>query len=222
MPEPGSHKYDIKRARLREQYEHEGINDQHADQAANEQLQESFPLPRDEETGQPAGQRTPGPAGAKGVTKDDIGGGIDVRSSTFVDHDIMPMRCSRDSDNVSPELEWNGVPEGTAEIAVLCEDPDALRGPAVHWLVSRLPPDCTGLAEGDVPANAQQSRNAYGRVGWDGPQPAVGEPEHRYFFRVYAASRPLELDEDAGIQALHRALQDNTAAHGTMVGLYQR
>lgn len=61
MPEPGSHKYDIKRARLREQYENEGVNDQRADQAANEQLQHSFPLPRDEETGQPAVLRTPAP-----------------------------------------------------------------------------------------------------------------------------------------------------------------
>lgn len=155
------------------------------------------------------------------TNKDDIGGGIDVRSSTFVDHDIMPMRCNRGGDNVSPKLEWDGVPEGTAEIAVLCEGLDALQGPVVHWLVSQFPPECTGLAEGDIPGNAQIPQHLRPRgMG----RSSAGRERARapLFFRVYAALRPLELNENAGIETLHRALQDNTAAHGTMVGLYQR
>jgi hypothetical protein len=41
MPKPGSHAYDTKRARLRKQYEDEGVAaDQHADQQANQTLQQ--------------------------------------------------------------------------------------------------------------------------------------------------------------------------------------
>ena len=40
----------------------------------------------------------------------------------------------------------------------------------------------------------------------------MGDPEHRYFFGVYAASLRLELDEATGIETLHRALQDPTGA----------
>ncbi|MDN0200643.1 hypothetical protein [Streptomyces sp. S.PNR 29] len=40
MPEPGSKKYDTRRARLRKDAEGSGISDQDANRAANEELQE--------------------------------------------------------------------------------------------------------------------------------------------------------------------------------------
>ncbi|GGX22996.1 hypothetical protein GCM10010297_50280 [Streptomyces malachitofuscus] len=40
MPEPGSKKYDTRRARLRKDAEGSGISDQDANTAANEELQE--------------------------------------------------------------------------------------------------------------------------------------------------------------------------------------
>jgi len=40
MPRPGSHKYDIQRARLRKRLDNEGIPDKHADEQANQILQE--------------------------------------------------------------------------------------------------------------------------------------------------------------------------------------
>jgi hypothetical protein len=39
MPRPGSHKYDIRRTRLRNQLDDHGIPDERADQLANEILQ---------------------------------------------------------------------------------------------------------------------------------------------------------------------------------------
>lgn len=39
-PRPGSHKYDIQRARLRDRLDDEGIADKRADEAANKILQE--------------------------------------------------------------------------------------------------------------------------------------------------------------------------------------
>lgn len=44
MPDPGSHKYDIKRTRLRDKYEtDEGVPEQRADEAANDELQREYP-----------------------------------------------------------------------------------------------------------------------------------------------------------------------------------
>ena len=42
-----------------------------------------------------------------------------------------------DHDNLSPPLEWSGVPEAAVDLAVLCEDPDAPGGRFVHWGSSR-------------------------------------------------------------------------------------
>lgn len=222
MPEPGSHKYDIKRARLRDDYESTGVNDQQADEATAEDLHRRFPAPRDPKTGEPAGRRTPGEPGAQGVERDAAGGGLDLRSSTFPDHGIMPLRCSADGDNTSPALEWGEVPAGTREIAVLCEDADAPGGPVVHWLMAGVPPERTGLAEDEVPEQARLARNVVGRRSWDGPQPPVGDPAHRYFFRVWAATAPLDLGDTPSAADLRRALDGRTAARGTLVGLYQR
>jgi hypothetical protein len=43
MPQPGSHKYDIKRSRLRNKLDDSGIPDQRADELANAILQDPNP-----------------------------------------------------------------------------------------------------------------------------------------------------------------------------------
>ncbi|WP_234436163.1 hypothetical protein [Streptomyces sp. NRRL S-813] len=56
MPEPGSKKYDVKRARMRKEAEQSGISDQDADKAANEELQQDPKLRQ-----RPAHGARPGP-----------------------------------------------------------------------------------------------------------------------------------------------------------------
>jgi Raf kinase inhibitor-like YbhB/YbcL family protein len=148
--------------------------------------------------------------------------GIELRSPSFADHAPIPARHARDHENLSPPLEWSGVPEGAVELAVLCEDPDAPRGTFVHWVLAGLEPTATGLAEGERPAAAVEGRNDFGGEGYDGPQPPVGDDPHRYFFRVFAASAPLGLAPGASADDLRRALEGKELASGTLVGTYQR
>ncbi|MGW2491975.1 hypothetical protein ACWCV9_32790 [Streptomyces sp. NPDC001606] len=61
MPEPGSKKYDTRRARLRKEAERSGISDQDANTAANESLQED-PAQR---SGGPKTARGRGPKGER-------------------------------------------------------------------------------------------------------------------------------------------------------------
>ncbi len=57
-------------------------------------------------------------------------------------------RYTCDGENVSPALAWEGVPEQSAGLALIMEDPDAPGGTFVHWLVYGLDPAQTGLPEG--------------------------------------------------------------------------
>jgi Raf kinase inhibitor-like YbhB/YbcL family protein len=116
--------------------------------------------------------------------------GLELRSPSFEDHQPIPARHAKDHENLSPTLEWSGVPEEAAELAVLCEDPDAPRGTFVHWVLAGLQPTATGLAEGEHPAAAVEGRNDFGEEGYSGPLPPRGDGPHRYFFRVFAASAP--------------------------------
>lgn len=147
---------------------------------------------------------------------------ITLRSPAFSDHAPIPARYSRDGDNLSPPLEWQGIPEGAVELALLCEDPDAPGGTFVHWVLGAIDPSTPGLGEGERPPGAVEGSNDYGGQGYGGPQPPVGDPAHRYFFRVYAASAPLGLQPGATADDLRRALEDTEIAQGTLIGLYQR
>jgi Raf kinase inhibitor-like YbhB/YbcL family protein len=138
--------------------------------------------------------------------------GIELRSPSFGDHQPIPARHAKDHDNLSPALEWSGVPEEAVELAVLCEDPDAPRGTFIHWVLAGLEPTAPGLVEGERPAAAVEGRNDFGEEGYSGPQPPVGDPPHRYCFWVFAASAPLELTAGASAEDLRRALEGRELA----------
>jgi hypothetical protein len=215
MPNPGSHRYDIKRTRLRGEYDDGGVPDQNADRAANEELQRDYP-PRP--VGDP--DRAAGPYGERKDTGQEVQ--IELRSSAFSDHTIIPDRYSFERDNISPPLEWTGIPGETTELVLLCEDPDAPDGTFTHWVVTNISPGSTGVDEGSLPESATPGRNDFGDVGWGGPRPPIGDDPHRYFFRLYAADSPLGLGEGVTAEEVHAALDGHTIARGTLVGLFGR
>ena len=148
--------------------------------------------------------------------------GIQLRSPSFGDQQPIPARHAKDHDNLSPALEWSGVPQEAVELAVLCEDPDAPSGTFTHWVLAGLQPTAPGLAEGEHPAAAVGGRNDFGEEGYRGPLPPVGDDPHRYFFQVFATSAPLGLAAGASTDDLRRALEGKELASGTLVGTYQR
>lgn len=148
--------------------------------------------------------------------------GVLVRSVAFNDHDLMPERFSRTGGNVSPPLQWSGVPESTAELVLLCEDRDAGRVPFLHWLVTGIDPTSSGIAEGQVPAGGREWTNGFGVTGWGGPHPPLGDDPHRYFFRIYAVRQPLHLPDLPQVSDVHDAVADRELASGNMVGTFGR
>ena len=147
--------------------------------------------------------------------------GIELTSPSFGDHQPIPGRHAKDHDNLSPALEWSGVPQEAVELAVLCEDPDAPRGTFIHWVLAGLQPTVTGLAEESI-GRGRGGRNDFGEEGYSGPLPPVGHGRHRYVFRVFATSAPLGLVAGASADDLRRALAGKELASGTLVGTYQR
>ncbi len=74
---------------------------------------------------------------------------IQMTSSAFVQGHAIPKKYTGEGEDVSPPLAWSGLPEGTKELALICDDPDAPRAePWVHWVIYKLPADAKGLPEG--------------------------------------------------------------------------
>ena len=90
-----------------------------------------------------------------------------LRSDAFANGQAIPRRYTEDGENPSPPLTWSGVPEGTRELALLVDDPDAPRAePWVHWVLYKVPADVRTLPEGipptpvlDTPRGALQGKN---------------------------------------------------------------
>lgn len=108
-------------------------------------------------------------------------------------------------ENLSPPLQWSGLPEGTRSLALLVHDPDAPTGGAGwwHWTIYDIPATASGLPEGvtadkGLPPGATQGPTDFGRPGWGGPCPPAGHGDHRYVFTLYAlGSEALAVPEGA-------------------------
>ncbi len=147
---------------------------------------------------------------------------LTLSSPAFADKEFIPAQYTCDGDNVSPPLSWSEVPEGTAELVLLLEDPDAPGGTHVHWVLFGLNPACGGLEEGKVPAGAVGGKNDYGRTDWGGPCPPFGKAR-RYIFTLLALSEPSGLAEGASPRNdLPQALSGKVLAQAQLTGKYAR
>lgn len=147
--------------------------------------------------------------------------------------------------NISPALEWSGVPAGTQSLALTMHDPDAPTGSGFwHWAVYNLPANTTGLARGAgnlanrLPAPGVPGMNDFHDTGvngangsYGGPCPPKGDKAHRYVFTIYALAVP-DVHAAAGIPvsgtpALHsfvlnRGLGDKLLGQATLTATHGR
>ena len=78
---------------------------------------------------------------------------LQLTSSAFASNEKIPLRYSGDGEDVSPPLAWRDLPAGTAELALICDDPDApTPHPWVHWVIWGLKPQAGELPEHLPPA----------------------------------------------------------------------
>lgn len=152
-----------------------------------------------------------------------------LSSPAFAPGEEIPKRFTCEGDDVSPPLNWSGVPEGTKSLALIVDDPDA-PDPAnprmtwVHWVVYNIPKKTTGLAEAirtqDLAAGTQEGVNDWKRTGYGGPCPPVGR--HRYFHKLFALDTVLEGLGTPTKTRLEQAMQGHILAKSELVGTYQK
>ncbi|MGD8547198.1 MAG: YbhB/YbcL family Raf kinase inhibitor-like protein, partial [Thiohalophilus sp.] len=76
-----------------------------------------------------------------------------LTSTAFSDQEDIPKKFTCEGVDISPQLEWTGVPEETKSLVLIVDDPDAPDPEApqmvyVHWVLYNLPPESQGLPEG--------------------------------------------------------------------------
>jgi Raf kinase inhibitor-like YbhB/YbcL family protein len=131
-------------------------------------------------------------------------------------------------DNISPVLEWTGMPDAET-FAVIVEDPDApTERPALHWVIWNIPGTLEALPGalrrapklGEL-GGAVQGRNYNGEFGYMGPKPPRDDPPHHYHFQLFALDQRLTLPPDTPLEALVHVLKAHVIADAELIGTYQ-
>jgi Raf kinase inhibitor-like YbhB/YbcL family protein len=152
---------------------------------------------------------------------------LDIKSNAFAQGDTIPVKYTCDGINISAPLSWSDPPEGAESLALICDDPDAPRGTWVHWVLFNMPPGITGLSEGiavskdKTTEGAIEGINDFGNNSYGGPCPPPGAA-HRYYFKIYALDKKLDLTSKATKADIEAAMTGHILAKGQLMGKYKR
>jgi Raf kinase inhibitor-like YbhB/YbcL family protein len=150
---------------------------------------------------------------------------LEIKSSAFKPGETIPKKYTCDGDDISPQISWGKTPDGTKELVLICDDPDAPMGTWVHWVLYGIQPSVNVLAENltktDTIGAIKQGKNSFGKIGYGGPCPPKGSV-HRYFFKLFAIDTPLDLKPGATKEAVTKAMEGHILARGELMGRYGR
>jgi Raf kinase inhibitor-like YbhB/YbcL family protein len=147
------------------------------------------------------------------------GAKMKITSSAFQQGGNIPSKFSCDGANTSPPLQVSDVPSGAKSLVLVVDDPDAPSGLFTHWTVWNIPPQTSTIAEGSTPKGVQGT-NDFGKSGYGGPCPPSGA--HRYYFKIFALDRDLDLPSGAKRSQLDAAMKGHVIAQGQLMGRYAR
>jgi hypothetical protein len=147
---------------------------------------------------------------------------MEIKSRSFNNEDRIPTRYTCDGEDINPPLDIIHIPEDAETIALIMDDPDAPSGTWVHWLIWNIPVINQGFSidEGVEPPDAVYGTNDFEKLEYGGPCPPFGT--HRYFFKVYALDRELDLEEGATKEDLMIEIEKYMIDWAQLVGKYSK
>lgn len=154
---------------------------------------------------------------------------LGLASPAFAPGDRLPPRFTADGEGVSPPLTWSNVPEGTASLALIVEDPDApTPRPMVHAIVVDIDPALNILAEGAIRPDGggaegkDVGKNSGFAEGWLPPDPPTGHGPHDYVFQLLALRAGDDGGPSPGRSDFFEQVQGRVIAAGVLIGTYSR
>ena len=147
---------------------------------------------------------------------------LQIGSPAFTALEPIPKRYTIDGENISPPVEWSGLPSGTQQLVLICHDPDAplVRG-FTHWTIYNIPSTVAGLAEAGG-SKFTQGKNSTDNLGYTEAAPPNGHGLHHYYFWLYALDKELDLKPGLNREQILDAIADRVIEQARLVGVYQR
>jgi len=154
---------------------------------------------------------------------------LTITSPAFDHNQPIPQHYSCEGEDISPVLQWSGIPPEALSLVLIVDDPDAPDPEApkmtwVHWLLYNLPVASSGLEEGIIashlPDGTLEGLNDWKRTGYGGPCPPIGR--HRYFFKIYALDQRLPDMGNPTRDSLLEAMKGHVIDEAHLIGTYEK
>tara|TARA_B110000014_G_C19554455_1_gene296160 strand:- start:25 stop:468 length:444 start_codon:yes stop_codon:yes gene_type:complete len=140
-----------------------------------------------------------------------------ITSDDFEEGGEIPKKFGYKHGNETPEIIFRNQPENTLMLALIMDDPDAMKAVGkvwVHWLAygSSSPPN------GSFGNLVREGKTDFGEIGYGGPAPPDGR--HTYIFKVYALDTSLDLKEGFSKQELEDAMKGHIISEAKLTGTF--
>ena len=140
-----------------------------------------------------------------------------ITSPAFADGAPIPVQYTCKGADIAPPLTWSAPLGG----ALVLDDPDAVGGPYVHWVVTGIPlgPGSSGRRS-DSGWRKQSCRTLPASPAYGAPCPPAGTGTHHYRFTLYQLPNTYELPGGlAGVQAA-QAIAGAATAQAQLTGTF--
>lgn len=150
---------------------------------------------------------------------------IQIASPAFKNGRFIPKTYTCEGDNISPPFVISQVPQDAKSLALIAEDPDAPMGTWIHWVIFNIPPNSLQL-DASIPNTkvlsngTKQGLNDFRKIGYGGPCPPEGT--HRYFFKIFALNKVLQLEAGAIKSDLIKAMHGHILSESETMGLFSK
>lgn len=156
-----------------------------------------------------------------------------ITSTAFKDGAVMADKHAGNNkanpncigENVSPELSWTNVPDGTRSFALIMFDPEGRSGLGViHWVAYGIPADVRSFAEGEVGKPSPKYIGGKSTIGvphYFGPCAPPRTGYHHYTFTLIATDlEPSAFKPDLSRDELLAQLNGHSKGAAGIVGLF--
>jgi len=138
-----------------------------------------------------------------------------LNSPAFEPQGFIPEEYTCAGTDINPPLQIEDIPSKAKTLALIVDDPDAPMGTFVHWVLYDMP-IIRKINKNSAPGT--QGTNDFQRIAYGGPCPPSGT--HRYYFKVYALDRKLDLLPGVKKQELEQIMQGHILDQAQLMGRF--
>ena len=137
---------------------------------------------------------------------------MELTSNDFQEGNEIPKKFGYKHENEQPNVEFDSVPTDAKTLAIIMDDPDAMKAVGkvwVHWLTYHNVTDPNSKIEG---------KTDFGEIGYGGPAPP--DRTHTYIFKAFALDTKLDLKEGYSKQELEDAMKGHIIVEAKLTGTF--